>query len=324
MISQIEMKEALMPDEVKVKTMAEIPMQKAQNPSSPAEARGCFFNSANAFNLILPSVPDAVFTDEPAAALAEDAPTGYITCDLSREMGNVTPATSPLLLARYARINRGDSLASNFNANGSIWYVIQGSGTASLANENIKWSTGDVFVLPGTSATLESQTDKSVLWVVTNEPHLEFENTLATHGDETAVDVSYFSTNEIDRQIDMLYEVDKPEDTAGIALIFSSEKQSDRRNITPTMTLAMNTLPPGDFQRAHRHNSVALTLVVQGNKCYSMIDGHHKDWSPWATTVTPPESLHAHFNDGNEMARFLIVQDGGFYYHARTMGFSFD
>ncbi len=313
-----------MPNEIKVRTMAEIPMQKPRDPASPSEARGRYFNSANAFNLVLPPVPDAVFVTEPAASLASDAPTGYTTCDLAREMDNKTPATTPLLLARYARINAGDILASDFNTAGSIWYVIQGSGIASLAGEDISWSAGDVFVLPGTAVTLQSDAVDSVLWVVTNEPQLQFENAISAHFDQSAVDVSYFSAAEIDRQIDILYDADKPDDTAGIALIFSSEKQADRRNITPTMTLAMNTLPPGDFQRAHRHNSVAVTLVVQGNNCYSVVDEQRKDWSPWATTVTPPESLHAHFNDGDEMAKFLIVQDGGFYYHARTMGFSFD
>ena len=313
-----------MPNEVKAKTMAEIPMQRSRNPASSAEARGCYFNSANAFNLVLPPVPDAVFVDEPIAALAHTAPTGYITCDLSDEMENNTPATTPLLLARYARINAGDTLIPDFNTAGSIWYVIQGSGAVSLTEEDFTWSAGDVFVLPGTPATLKSEAVDSVLWVVTNEPQLRFENTKSANINESTVDLSHFPAAEIDRQIDMLYSVDKADDTAGIALIFSSEKQANRRNITPTMTLAMNTLPPGDFQRAHRHNSVAVTLVVQGDKCYSVVNEQRKDWSPWATTVTPPESLHSHFNDGNEMAKFLIVQDGGFYYHARTMGFSFD
>ena len=313
-----------MPNEVNVKTMAEIPMQKPRNPVSSAEARGRYFNSANAFNLVLPPVPDSVFLNEPRASLAPDATTGYTTCDLSGEMKNNTPATTPLLLARYARINAGDTLFSDFKTAGSIWYVIQGSGTVSLAEEDLNWAAGDVFVLPGAPATLKSEAVDSVLWVVTNEPQLQFENTHPANFNESSVDISHFPAAEIERQINMLYTVDTADDTAGIALIFSSEKQADRRNITPTMTLAMNTLPPGDFQRAHRHNSVAVTLVVQGNKCYSVVDEQRKDWSPWATTVTPPESLHAHFNDGEEMAKFLIVQDGGFYYHARTMGFSFD
>ncbi len=313
-----------MPNEIKVKTMAEIPMQQAPQAGSPAEARGRYFNSANAFNLILPPVPDAVFTDEPAAALAADAPTGYTACDLGDDMQNPTLATTPLLLARYARLNAGDALDAHFDTAGSIWYVIQGEGTVTLDGQAIAWAAGDVFVLPGGAATLAGGGTDSVLWVVTNEPQLRFEDTRAPVAAESAVDVVHFPATEIDRQIDMLYAVDRGEDVAGIALIFSSEQQMERRNITPTMTLAMNTLPPGDFQRAHRHNSVAVTLVVQGDDCFSVVDERRKDWSPWATTVTPPETLHAHFNDGETMAKFLIVHDGGLYYHARTMGFSFD
>ena len=54
-----------------------------------------------------------------------------------------------------------------------------------------------------------------------------------------------------------------------------------------------------------------------------MIDGERKDWAPWATTITPPVSVHSHHNEGTAQAKFLIVQDGGIYYHARAMGFEF-
>jgi hypothetical protein len=32
----------------------------------------------------------------------------------------------------------------------------------------------------------------------------------------------------------------------------------------------------------------------------------------------------AHHNDGDHLALFLIVQDGGLHYHTRTMGFSYE
>ncbi len=85
----------------------------------------------------------------------------------------------------------------------------------------------------------------------------------------------------------------------------------------------MNSLPPGEMQPPHRHNAIAVALVVQGLDCYSMIDGQRKDCSPWITTVTPPGALHSHHHDGGDGALFLIVQDGGLSSHALTMGFSF-
>ncbi len=39
--------------------------------------------------------------------------------------------------------------------------------------------------------------------------------------------------------------------------------------------------------------------------------------------ITPPTELHSHHNEGRALALFLIVQDGGLYYHCRTMGFSY-
>ncbi|MEK9725012.1 MAG: cupin domain-containing protein, partial [Rhodospirillaceae bacterium] len=216
------------------------------------------------------------------------------------------------------------ALDATFPATGSIWYVIQGSGTAAIAGETIEWAACDVFILPGgDTVALTAGDADAVLWSVTNEPHIAFESTRPVEVDDSTVDIVHFPAAEIDRQIGMLYEVEQS-DAAGIALVFSSEKQFARRNITPTMTLAMNTLPPGDTQPAHRHNSVAVTLVVQGEGCYSTVDGRRKPWAPWVTTITPPVSVHSHTNGGDKLAKFLIVQDGGLYYHARTMGFSFD
>ena len=45
---------------------------------------------------------------------------------------------------------------------------------------------------------------------------------------------------------------------------------------------------------------------------------------PWATTVTPATAVHSHHNGGAQRAMFLIVQDGGLYYHTRALGFAFE
>ena len=45
---------------------------------------------------------------------------------------------------------------------------------------------------------------------------------------------------------------------------------------------------------------------------------------PHAVMITPPADAHSHHNDGDHLALFLIVQDGGLHYHTRTMGFSYE
>jgi gentisate 1,2-dioxygenase len=305
-------------------TMADMPVQRPADPRSAAETRARFFNSGNAFNVVLPDVPDASFTREPARALDPAAPTGFIACDLSADLGCAGPTTTPLVLARYARIRPGERLTERFEATGAIWYVITGAGRSEGGGDSIAWSEGDVFVLPGgVEHAHTAGPEGAVLWVVTNEPLLAFERFRAAEVERTAIDAVHFPAAEIARQLDRIYQVAKGDDTAGFAIIFSSARQEASRNIMPSLTLGLNSLPPGESQRAHRHNSVAVTLVIRGERCWSEVDGRRKEWSPWATTVTPPTAVHSHHNGGDKRALFLIVQDGGLYYHARTMGFSF-
>jgi gentisate 1,2-dioxygenase len=302
--------------------MSELPVQKPERPATKPASRARFFNSGNAFNIKLPPVPDAAFTAEPARALAADAPTGLIACDISDQLGCPFPATTPFVLARYARIRPGESLTTDFVATGSIWYVIKGSGETECAPERFAWGAGDVFLLPGgVQSHHRAGPEGAVLWLVTNEPQLAFEAARAPAPGAAPTDAVHYPAAEIGRQLDRIYETDN--DAAGLALVLSSEKQEAARNVLPSLTLAMNSLPPRSFQPPHRHNSVAVTLIVNGEDCYSSVDGRRKGWTRWATTITPPTAVHSHHNDGAERALFLIVQDGGLYYHGRTMGFSF-
>lgn len=312
-----------MPDDVRPRDIAGMPVQHARAPRSNAEARGRFFNTGNAFNIVNPPVPDHAFTKEPLKALDDATPTGLIACDISGILGCPFPATSPLILARYGRIRAGESLTIDFAASGTIAYVIKGQGRAVTGAETIAWSEGDVFVLPGGQPTTLQADVTAVLWLVTNEPQLAFESLRAPAPGGSPTDLVHYRAEEIDRQIDLLYDIGRDSSIAGSALIFSAERQEATRNILPTLTAAMNSLPAGLVQPPHRHNSVAVSLVIRGDNCFSIIDGRRKDWSPWATTITPPVSVHSHHNEGTEQARFLIIQDGGIFYHVRAMGFEF-
>ena len=306
-------------------SIADLPAQRAQDPQTPAQRRALYFNTGNAFNLHWPPVPDRSFVDEPARALDPATPTGLIACDRGAEMGCAFAATTPLVLARYARIRRGESLPLCLQASGVVFYVIAGAGSSTSGDERIDWHTGDVFLLPGAVPqrhTAAADAD-AVLWIVSNEPQLAFERLRGPAAGDAPTEPVHFTADEIDRQIDLLYRTGRGQDIAGSALIFSSTRQEAIRNALPTLTVAMNSLPPGVTQRPHRHNSVAVSLVIQGEGCHSTVDGARKDWSPWATTVTPATAVHSHHNGGTQRAMFLIIQDGGLYYHTRALGFEF-
>lgn len=302
-----------------VQRMADMPAQLPAAPESPAAERSRFFNSGNAFNIKLPVVPRQVFTSPAEAAMS--GVTRLIACDQAEALGAPFPATTPLMLAHYARITSGDTLEIDFAATGTIAYVIVGSGDLQRGDEQVRWGAGDVILIPGGMPSRLSASSDAVLWLVSNAPQLALDGSLP--GLDAPVDLIHYPAAEIARQVELIYQATPDETTSGIAVIFSSDRLQAARNILPSLTLSLNTLPPHTHQRGHKHNSAALTLIVQGEQCYSKVDGHDCAWAPWATLVTPPGSPHSHHNGGDKRALFLIVQDGGLHYHARTMGFEF-
>jgi gentisate 1,2-dioxygenase len=303
--------------------LAEMPVQQPSAPRGVPEMRARFFNSGNAFNVKLAPVPAATFGAE--AATAQRAPTGAIACDQSALIGTPFAATTPLMLARYVTVRPGDSSALTFAATGAIWYVISGAGRARSGTETIAFGAGDVLLAPGGSATVIEGTgdENAVLWVVTNEPQLAFEHSLPATGAAGAIEFVHYPAREIALQLERVVAAAHNPTTSGIALIFSSVREIASRNIMPALTLSLNTVPAGEQQRPHRHTSAAVTLILRGNDCYSLVGGTRCAWRPYATLVTPAGEPHSHHNDGGERALFLIVQDGGLYYHARTMDFTF-
>src|SRR5450830_573529 len=98
--------------------MADMPVQLPSAPADATQARARYFNSGNAFNVTLPPVPAHIFSHEPATALTQ-ATSGYVLCDRSAQLGCPFPATTPLMLARYAHIAPEATLPANIAATGS-------------------------------------------------------------------------------------------------------------------------------------------------------------------------------------------------------------
>lgn len=282
-----------------------------------------YYPSGEGFNIKHPRIPAHTFLAERDMALSPSTPTGLIALDLSGRLGVATPVTTPLILARYARIRTGESLATRFTASGEIYYVITGAGESVLATDGLAWEAGDAFCLPGGGVTTHTAHADALLWVVTNEPQLAFEHAQAPAPDQAPILPVHYPGGEIRRHLDWIHV--QPRDTVptGKAVSLGNATLEKQRTCLPSFTLAMNSLAPGESQRAHRHNAVAVTLIVQGEDCYSMIEGTRVPWERDAVMVTPPGDLHSHHNEGSGRALFLIVQDGGLHYHTRTMGFSF-
>jgi gentisate 1,2-dioxygenase len=164
----------------------------------------------------------------------------------------------------------------------------------------------------------------SLLYVITNEPELAFEHCRPPAPGAAPIEAVHYPADAVRRELDKIAALPADKVGAGRALSFANASLEKARTCLPSFTLAMNSLLPGESQRAHRHNAVAVTLIVSGESCYSMVGGRRVDWQPHAVMITPPGDTHSHHNDGDHLALFLIVQDGGLHYHTRTMGFSYE
>jgi gentisate 1,2-dioxygenase len=276
------------------------------------------------FSIYRSPVPAKIFRDEPAEALEPNAETAIIYCDQSDAMDAASPSTTPLLLSGYLRVNPRTPLTTTSGGSTEFHYVIQGSGSTEWDGGTIEWCRGDAMILPGgIEYTHRAVGDgNAVLWMCSNAPLFAFENARPAEPGSSPVGPTYFPADKIVDALESVRTLTIQSDgSKSTALLLSTESMAGKGVSSPSMTLVFNTVDPGQFQPPHRHNSVAVTLVLKGEKSYSVVDEKRIDWSPFATFVTPAGSVHSHHNDHDQDSLFLIVQDGGLYYHCRTMGF---
>lgn len=296
---------------------------------SNAQQAARFVERENYYLQAQPDFAAHAFIDEMRTAFDPRSPTGFTLLDYRSALDCEWPATTPVMLARYAKLRQGETLVSQLAAGGETYYVIAGAGVSRNRGDTIEWRQGDVFCFGGGATTHHAAgSDDCLLWVVTDEPLQAFLGVHALRAHAYAVSAVHYPAAAIDAALAAAQrrEVAKGSTSNGnAAFIFSSQDGMARRCLPfPALMLAHNSLVAGSSQRPHRHNSAALTLVLAGERCHSMIAGARYDWLPHTAIVTPPGQLHSHHNHGAGVARVLIAQDSGIHYYLRSAGFSYE
>ena len=283
------------------------------------------------FNIRRPALEPQAFVEQAALAFADETPTGFVALDLSATLGTACAATTPFMLARYARVRRGESLECQLAASGEIWAVLRGRGALMRDGQTTPWRDGDMLALPGGITSTWRAAEDSVLWLATDEPALAFLGVRPETADRAPIEATHYRGEDVERELRALYDRPMAADTPGRALFMASARTERLGTCLPAMTLTLNAVRPGEAQRPHRHNAAALVLSLREARCASTIGGRSFPWTRHVTLLTPAGIAHDHRNapkDGDavqddDIALALIVQDGGLYYHGRTMGFSF-
>ena len=295
-----------------------------KNESKKPEDRAIWNTPENAFDWSWPKVPRHQFLIEKDKAYDYDGKSILIPLDISSVLKTSYLATTPSILARYVRVNCKKQISHILNASGEIYYVLDGEGSSENGNDIIRWSKGDVFCFPGGKETIHSsKSENSILFLVTNEPLLSFEQlSPAAFENNSNILASHWPHEKTVSFLEDRYKRPKTEQTSGVAVLFSTEETLPSRNTIPSINTSINTLESGGDQRPHRHNGVAITLAIEGEKVYSMIEDQKIDWKNGVAQITPASELHSHHNRGSKRMMSFVVQDEGLHWYLRTTGFS--
>ena len=276
----------------------------------------------------IPSVPRAEFS----ATLHEQGPTRVIPLDLSRQLGCPGPATSPSLCANFLHIRPGESIRVQPNASSQLYFVMRGRGQTQFGDTQFPWGTGDFVTLPaGNAAVHQAENDAALYWVH-DEPMVRY---LGARAESPTFRPTLYRAEEARAELAKAEADPEAQRRSRISVLLANRACDQTLTVTPTLWAMLGVLPVGDVQAPHRHQSVALDLIIDCKPgCYTLIgkdlDDHGRiidpervDWKPASAFVTPPSLWHTHFNESGTAAYLLPIQDAGLQTYLRTLDIRF-
>ena len=291
-----------------------------------------FFEYTKAANPLGKGSITPVSYGELSGTLHQTGPTRIIPFDISDKLVCPGPAASPNLAANFLRIEDQKSLDTRVNATSELYYVIRGSGTTTRLGRTISWKAGDFFVIPGGQSCTHTASSDSALYWVNDQPLLTYLGVTAT---SERFKPTLYSAEECKRKLQEVSEDPKAVDRNRVSVLLASKDFPQTMTITHVLWAMFGILPVDAIQLPHRHNSVALDLILDCQPgCYTLVskeidsDGVlikpiRQDWKPYSAFVTPPFYWHAHYNESGKPAHLIPVQDAGLQTYMRTLDIEF-
>ena len=306
--------------------------------SQAAHGKAQLFDYRQAANPIRHGLTEPIPEGRWGPDLHGKGPTAILPLDLSAGLGCLGPATSPALSANFVRILQGEGLPVGANATSSLFFVLRGEGrclreASGCSREySQNWSTGDLFVLPaGATPRLEATTE-SVLYWVHDGPLLSF---LGVSADTPRFESTHYPAAWLRQELKALAADPSSARSNRLSLLLANSDLPLSRTVTHTLWAMYGLLPAGAIQPPHRHQSVALDLVIECQPGCATLSGPdlHPDgtilnplrmeWEPGAAFVTPPGHWHSHVNESGHPALLLPIQDAGLHTYLRSLDIRF-
>lgn len=272
------------------------------------------------------------------ASLHSQGETAILPLDLSEELGCPGPATSPALAAHFIRVCGGEGIKAAAQATSSLFYVLRGCGRLERPScrddeaLGLRWGAGDLFVLPAGTAPLLQAEEDSVLYWVHDGPLLTHLGVEPSHPRFRPLHVP---ASRIDAELTALQADPSAARSNRMSILVGHADFPSSRTISHTLWAMVGLVPDGAIQPPHRHQSVALDLIIDcAPGCYTLVgtdlnergeirNPQRIDWEAGGAFITPPGHWHAHVNASGRTARLLPIQDAGLHTYLRSLDIRF-
>ena len=297
-----------------------------------------WFDYREAANPIRHGLTEPIALRQWGPELHASGPTAILPLDLSDELGCPGPATSPGLAAHFLRILAGDCLEAPACASSSLFAVLAGRGKLERAGHGdsqplaLTWGAGDVFALPAGDAPLLQASADSVLYWVHDGPLLRY---LGVEPSLPRFRPCLYRAADLERRLLALLADPSAAKANRLSLLLANADLPASRTVTHTLWAMQGIVPAGAVQAPHRHQSVALDLILDCDPgCYTLVGSeldssgeiHNPqriDWQSRGAFITPPGLWHAHVNTSGRRARLLPIQDAGLHTYLRSLDIRF-
>ncbi|MGV2293236.1 cupin [Trinickia sp. YCB016] len=266
------------------------------------------------------------------SVLYEDGPTRIVPLDLSPDLGCDYPATGPGLLANFLRIVAGEKLSVNPNATSQVFYVLEGAGTVAQKDTAFRFGKGDFFSLPGGGEVVLAAEATARLYYVNDGPLLNY---LGVEISRARFTPTLYPAAKAKEELDKVSSAPNAGRRNRVSVLLGNRHFPQTRTVTHSMWAMFGVIAPNSTQKPHRHQSIALdfipackpgvyTLVgteldAEGN----IVNPVRVDWMPGMAFVTPPGHWHAHFNESDDVAYVIPLQDAGLQTYLRSLDIRF-
>jgi gentisate 1,2-dioxygenase len=264
--------------------------------------------------------------------LYQSGPTRVVPLDVSDELGVEGPATSPALCANFVRIAAGDELTTDVNASSQMFHVIDGQGTTTIGDMTVTWAKDDYITVPAGMTIRHQASAGSSLYWIHDEPLMRY---LGAKAVDARFAATHYPAADARRCLEEVATDPEASNRSRVSVLLANRAMDQTLTITHVLWAMYGILPKGGLQPPHRHQSVALDLVVDCEPgCFTLLgdlddSGEHLvnteriDWEPGAAFITPPGRWHSHHNESGADAHIIPIQDAGLHTYLRTLDIRF-